>query len=121
MTQLPVNQWLRDLDRRKLDRQRVFTGFAGQSVTATGTASDNAADIDATLVVVSTATATGQGAVLPLAYEGAVVMVRNAAANPVNIYPRGADTLDGGTSAASVGTASSALYFAPQAGAWYSK
>jgi hypothetical protein len=58
---------------------------------------------------------------LPIAYAGAFVAMRNAAGNAVNVYPRAPDTLDGGTAAVAIGTAASTIYFAPQAGAWYSK
>lgn len=121
MTTLPIDQWVRDLDKRKTDRQTVWTQFGTQDVTAVGTASSNAAELNASLVVVSTATTTGQGAILPQAYEGGFVLLRNAAANAVNIYPKGADTVNGGTSAVSVGTATSVIFFAPVAGDWYSK
>jgi hypothetical protein len=121
MTTLPADQWLRDLDKRKADRQVVWSQFGTQNATATGTASDNAAALNASLVVVSTATTTGQGVVLPQAFDGAFMALRNSSANTISVYPKGADTVNGGTAAVSVGTASSVIFFAPSAGGWFSK
>ncbi len=118
---IPSDRMVLDMDQNKMDRQRVFTQFGTQEATATGTAADNATDVASSLVVVSTATATGQGLALPHANSGSFIAIRNSAANPVNVYPKGSDTIDGGTAAFVLGTATSNLFFVPLAGAWFTK
>lgn len=50
--------------------------------------------------VIGTCATAGDSVLLPIAYKGALVFVKNITANSADVFPRGTSTIDGGSASA---------------------
>lgn len=117
MAQLPVEQAVQDLENKKRDRLPVVSDLAAQSLTASGSTATDAADINATLVLITTA-GSGSGVKLPLAYEGSFICIRNSGANTATVYCQTNETVNSAAST-TIAASTSKMFFAPSPTTWF--
>lgn len=72
--------------------------------------------------IVGTVATTGDSVVLRKAMAGAIVIVRNAGANAMQVFASGSDTINGtaGSTGISVASGKSVIFFATSDSAWFS-
>lgn len=98
-------------------RQRVTVGLTANA----GGGQSGATPLPTAINRVATVATAGDSVLLPTSADnvGAEVTVINAGANSLNVFPQGADTIDGAASKA-VAAGKSAAFFSVAAGIWHS-
>lgn len=104
-------------DRYLTDEMSTQTGV----VAFAGGGKASATPITAANVVVATVATAADSILLPPALAGARLMIRNSAANAMQVFGQGNDTINAVATATGVSQAatSSALYFCVADGAWF--
>lgn len=94
----------------------AICGDVAASLTATGSSATDALQLSAVINRVAT-TASGTGVKLPEPEVGAMMLVRNAGANTLTVYPPTGDTINGSASH-TIATSKAALYFGTSTSTW---
>ena len=97
---------------------QAICGQVDNSVTAAGTTTADATQVNNTWVRVSTAAAS-TGVKLPTVEAGAMMVVRNDGANTVTVYPQTGTTINGSASD-TIAAGKANLYFGTSTTTWVS-
>ncbi len=107
-------------------RERVQVGLLQESAldaitAAAGGGQTNATPLTNEVNRITVATTAGDSVQLPVAQPGLSIAVINGAANPIQVYGNGADSINGVAAASGVSQmpASATLYMCASAGAWF--
>jgi hypothetical protein len=94
----------------------AICGDVSSNLTATGSSATDALQLSAVVSRVGT-TAASTGVKLPAAEPGAMMLVRNAGASTLTVYPPTGSTVDGAASV-TIATTKATLFFGPSTTTW---
>lgn len=106
----------------------IGTGYSGSFPTSSfanaltahaGGGQAGATPLTACINRVTTVATIGDSGLLPASAGGMQITVNNAAANSMNVFPAGADTINGVTTGFAVAGGKTATFFCAVAGAWH--